>query len=359
MQFITRLTTLDDRLLISLVFTANWRRIMNKVTMKDIAEMAGVSKATVSMVMNKKDASISDITRKKVLKIAKEMRYIPNSIARSLSTKKSGTIGIILPDITNPFFSEMARAVEDEAERLEYNLIICNTDNDIHKEEKYIQLLISKLIDGIIFMSGGKSNDSITLLKNNNVPFVLVDRYIDGYKDDYGVFCLNNQGVKDGVRYLYEKGKRKIVFVKGSKNLEISNQRLEGYIDEMKKYEIYDEKYIFEGDFNLEGGITATEKIISTFDKLDAIFYSNDMMAIGGIKILLRNGYKIPRDISVIGFDNIQIAAIIEPELTTIAQPIYTMGKKACSILIDVINGNMPADKQVYFEAELIVRGTS
>ena len=332
---------------------------MNKVTMKDIAEMAGVSKATVSMVMNKKDASISDSTRKRILKIAKEMSYIPNFIARSLSTRKSGTIGIILPDITSPFFSEMARAIEDEAERLEYNLMICNTDNDIHKEEKYIQLLISKLIDGIIFMSGGKGNESITLLKNNNVPFVLVDRYIEGYKDDYGVFCLNNQGIKDGIRYLYEKGNRKIAFVKGSENLEVSKQRLEGYIEAMKSYGIYDEKYIFEGDFNVKGGIEATEKIISTFVHLDAILYSNDMMALGGMKILLRNGYKIPKDISVVGFDNIHISAVIEPELTTISQPIYIMGKKACSILINVINGEVPIEKQVYFDTKLIVRGTS
>ena len=332
---------------------------MSNVTMKDIAEMAGVSKATVSMVMSKKDASISDATRIRILKIAKEMSYIPNSIARSLSTKKSGTIGIILPDITNPFFSEMARAIEDEAERLEYNLIICNTDNDKDKEEKYIELLISKLIDGVIFMSGGKSNESITLLKNNNVPFVLVDRYIEGYKDDYGVFCLNKQGVIDGIKYLYEKGNRKIVFVKGRESIEVSKQRLEGYIDAMKNYGIYDKKYIFEGDFNVEGGINATEKIISIFQDIDAIFYSNDMMALGGMKILFRNGYKIPRDISIIGFDNIHISEIIEPELTTIAQPIYIMGKKACSILIDVINGVLPTEKQVYFETELIIRGTT
>jgi LacI family transcriptional regulator len=332
---------------------------MNKVTMKDIAELAGVSKATVSMVMSKKDASISEETRKRILDIAKEMCYIPNSIARSLSTKKSGTIGVILPDITNPFFSEMARAIEDEAERLQYNLIICNTDNDINKEQKYIELLISKLIDGIIFMSGGKSNESITILKNNNVPFILVDRYIEGYKDDYGVFCLNKQGVKDGIKYLYDKGKRKIGFVKGSENLEISKQRLEGYIEEMKNYGIYDEKYIFEGDFNVEGGIIATTKIINIFPDLDAIFYSNDMMALGGMKILLRNGYKIPRDISVVGFDNIRISEVIEPELTTIAQPIYKMGKKACTILIDIINGEPPAEKQVYFETELIIRGTT
>jgi len=332
---------------------------MNKVTMKDIAEIAGVSKATVSMVMNKKDSSISDATRQKILKIASDLSYIPNSIARSLSTNKSGTIGIILPDITNPFFSEMARAVEDEAERLEYNLMICNTDNDINKEEKYIQLLISKLIDGIIFMSGGNSNANIRILKNNNVPFVLVDRYIEGYKDDYGVFCLNKLGIKNGIKYLYEKGNRKIVFVKGRGNLEVSKQRLEGYIDAMKEYGIYDEKYIFEGDFNVEGGIKATKKIITTFPDLDAIFYSNDMMALGGMKILLRSGYKIPRDISVIGFDNIHISSVIEPELTTMSQPIYIMGKKACSILIDVINGDTPIEKQVYFETELIIRGTT
>ncbi|MCJ7688371.1 MAG: LacI family transcriptional regulator [Clostridiaceae bacterium] len=332
---------------------------MNKVTMKDIAQMAGVSKATVSMVMNKKDASISKQTRNRVLEIAKEMRYTPNSIARSLSTKKSGTIGIILPDITNPFFSEMARAIEDEAERFEYNLIICNTDNDIDKEQKYIELLISKLIDGVIFMCGGKSNESITILKNNNIPFVLVDKYTEDYIDDYGVFCLNKQGVKEGIKYLYEKGNRKIVFVKGREHLEISKQRLEGYIDAMKEYGIYDEKYIFEGDTNVYGGKIATKKIIKCFHDLDAIFYSNDMMALGGIKILLRNGYKIPIDISVMGFDNIQISKIIEPELTTISQPIYNMGKKACTILIDVINGKTPTKKQVSFKAELIIRGTT
>lgn len=332
---------------------------MNKVTMKDIAEMAGVSKATVSMVMNRKDTSISDATRKRVLEIAKEMSYIPNSIARSLSTKKSGTIGVILPDITNPFFSEMARAIEDEAEKLEYNLIICNTDNDIDKEQKYIELLISKLIDGIIFMSGGKSNESITILKNNNVPFVLVDRYIEGYEEDYGVFCLNKQGVKDGIKYLYDKGNRKIVFVKGSEHVEVSKQRLEGYIEAMKDYGIYDKRNVFEGDFNIEGGVLATERIINTFKSLDAIFYSNDMMALGGMKILLRHGYKVPRDVSIIGFDNIHISEVIEPELTTIAQPIYKMGKKACSLLIAVINGDLPVEKQVYFKTELIVRGTT
>ncbi|MBV1821656.1 LacI family transcriptional regulator, partial [Bacteroidales bacterium MSK.15.36] len=128
---------------------------MRKVTMMDIAKMANVSKTTVSMVINNRDSGISKETRKKILDIAEELNYIPNSLARSLSTKKSGTIGIILPDITNPYFSEMARAIEDVANSLGHNVIFCNTDNKEIKEEKYTRLLLSKAVDGIIFISGG------------------------------------------------------------------------------------------------------------------------------------------------------------------------------------------------------------
>ncbi|NSJ92685.1 LacI family transcriptional regulator, partial [Coprococcus sp. MSK.21.13] len=128
---------------------------MRKVTMMDIAKIANVSKTTVSMVINNRDSGISKETRKKILDIAEELNYIPNSLARSLSTKKSGTIGIILPDITNPYFSEMARAIEDVANSLGHNVIFCNTDNEEIKEEKYTRLLLSKAVDGIIFISGG------------------------------------------------------------------------------------------------------------------------------------------------------------------------------------------------------------
>lgn len=332
---------------------------MKKITMLDIAKKAGVSKATVSMVLNKRDQSISEETKEKVLKLAKELNYIPNSLARGLSTKKTGTIGIILPDITNPFFSSMARAIEDAANSLGYNVIFCNTDNEIDKEVEYIKLLISKIVDGVIFIAGGESSSSVEMLKSNNVPFVLVDRYIDNYKDEYGVYLLNEEGVIKGVEYLYNKGNRKIVFVKGYENLEVSNERLKGYKYAMSKYGIYDEKLIFKGDFNIEGGIKATEAILNKLDKIDAIFYSNDMMALGGMKALLRKGFRIPEDIRIMGFDNIDISGIFEPELTTIGQPIYKMGKEACKLLIDIISEVDIKDKETYFETELIIRGTA
>lgn len=328
--------------------------------MLDIAKKAGVSKATVSMVLNKRDQSISEETKKKILKLAEELNYIPNSLARGLSTKKTGTIGIILPDITNPFFSSIARAIEDAANSLGYNVILCNTDNEIDKEVDYIKLLISKIVDGVIFIAGGESSSSsVQMLKSNNIPFVLVDRYIDNYKDEHGVYLLNEEGVIKGIDYLYKKGNEKIVFVKGHENITVSNERLKGYKYAMNKYGIYDENLIFKGNFNIEGGIKATEEILSKLDKVEAIFYSNDMMALGGMKALLRKGFRIPEDIRIMGFDNIDICGIFEPELTTIGQPIYKMGKEACKLLINIINEVDIKDKEIYFETELIIRGTA
>lgn len=332
---------------------------MKKITMLDIAKKAGVSKATVSMVLNKRDHCISEETKQKILKLAKELNYIPNSLARGLSTKKTGTIGIILPDITNPFFASIARAIEDSANLLGYNVMFCNADNEIDKELEYIKLLISKLVDGVIFIAGGESKSSVEMLKSNNIPFVLVDRYMESYKDEYGVYLLNEAGVIQGIEYLYNKGNRKIAFVKGHEHLQISNERLKGYKRAMNKYGIYDEKLIFKGDFNIEGGIKATEAILKDLGKVDAIFYSNDIMALGGMKVLLRKGFKIPEDIRIMGFDNIDICEIFEPELTTIAQPIYDMGRESCKLLIDVINNLSIEKKQIYFDTELIIRKTT
>ncbi len=332
---------------------------MKKVTIMDIASMTGVSKATVSMVLNKKDSCISDATRNRILKTAREMHYIPNSIARSLSTNKSGTIGIILPDITNPFFSEIARAIEDGANNRGYNVMFCNSDNNIKKEEKYIELMISKLVDGIIFISGGESRKNLERLTANNIPFVLVDRYVDGYENGYGVYCHNEEGVMQGIKYLYDKGKRKIAFAKGPKGLETSKNRLNGYKRAARQYGIYDSKLIFESDFTIEGGKAVTEYMLSSGTEFDSIFYSSDIMAFGGMKVLLRKGYKIPDDISIIGFDNIRISEFIEPELTTVAQPIYKMGNRSCELLIDIIEGAEISQKLIFFKPELIIRGTA
>lgn len=331
---------------------------MAKATLTDIAKRANVSKTTVSMVLNNKEINVSEATREKILQISNELNYIPNTVARSLSTKKTETLGVILPDIENPFFSEMVKAIEDTAEKLNYNVILCNSYNSTKKEEKYIKLLISKLVDGVIFISGGNSEKNLNILDDNKIPFVIVDRYIESSKKYSGIFCSNKEGIEIGIEYLYDKGKRNIAFVKGPSRLKISELRLKAYENITKKLGIYNEALIFEDEFTIDGGIMSTEKILDTGIKIDAIFYSSDVMALGGMKFLLRNGYKIPRDISVLGYDNINISMFLEPELSTVAQPIYTMGEEACKLLVDIINGKVKEHKVIFLKPELIERDT-
>ena len=332
---------------------------MKNVTMKDIAEIVGVSKTTVSMVINKKDNNISEETKKRIYDVIKETGYIPNNIARGLNTKKTGSIAIIIPDISNPFFSELSRAVEDVANKLGYNVILCNSDNNSDKEKKYVELLISKLIDGIILIPGEDSKESANLLKLNGIPFVFVDRYIDEFEIYPGVYFDNKQGIKCGIEYLYERGKRNIVFVSGPKKINVNKERIDGYIEVMTKYGIYNESLIFESKFSLESGIEVTEEILNKCKFVDAIFYSNDIMAIGGMKTLKRREYKIPEEIVVMGFDDITLSKMVEPELTTIQQPIYAMGQQACALIIDIINGNKLENSKLYFKPNLIIRGTT
>lgn len=331
---------------------------MKKTTMKDIAEVVGVSKTTVSMVLNKKNINVSEETRNKIFRTAKEMHYIPNFAAKSLSTNKSETIGIIVPDIENPFFSEMARAIEDNANKYNYNVILCNSDNDIKKEKKYVELLISKQVDGVIFISGGESTKSIEKLDANQIPYVLVDRHIKYSKIKCGVYCSNKAGIAEGLNYLFKKNRKKIAFVSGPQNLENAISRLDTYKKIMKDNNILNEKYIFESEFSIEGGKKATEKILSSSLEIEGIFYSNDAMAAGGIKTLIRQGYKIPEDISVVGYDNIKIAEILEPELTTVAQPIYKMGQYSCELLIKIIQGE-EVPEEVILESYLVIRGSA
>lgn len=321
--------------------------------------MAGVSKATVSMVINNKDESISKDTRDKILKICDEMNYVPNSIARSLNTQKTETIGIIVPDITNPFFSEICRAIEDAANCRKYNIFLCNTDNKALKEKEYLELLIGKLVDGVILISHSNKNDSMKILKNNNIPFLLLDRYISSSEGYYGVFCDEKKGIREAIKYLYyKKNRRKIAFVTGNIGLEISRRRFETFKDEATKLNIYNEKIVKYGDFTLESGIRTTKELIDSCEEFDGIIYSNDLMAFGGIKTLIKSGINIPEEVNIIGHDNINFSSVFEPELTTISQPIYEIGKKSCNMLIDIIEGVTIKNKQVILDTKLIIRDT-
>ncbi|GAB6168686.1 LacI family DNA-binding transcriptional regulator [Clostridium carnis] len=331
---------------------------MSKTTLLDIAKYVNVSRTTVSMVLNNKAINVSEETRNKIFEAAKELNYIPNSLARSLSTNKSYTIGFVIPDIENPFFAEMAKAIETEAEKQGYSIILCNTFNSGKKEEEYIKLLISKLVDGVIIVGSGEENKSIDLLRGNDIPFVIVDRHVDNEEKVNGVFCDNEYGVKIGIEYLMQKGYKNIAFVGLDKKKISKNSRLQYFSEISKNYNIFNSELIEESEISLEGGIIATEKLINKNIPIDVIFYGSDVMAIGGMKCLLRKGYKIPEDISILGYDNIGICPFIEPELTTIAQPIYNMGKESCNLLIEVINNKKQQERIINLNPYLVERKT-
>ncbi|MGC4378564.1 LacI family DNA-binding transcriptional regulator [Fictibacillus sp. Mic-4] len=319
-------------------------------TIKEVAKEAGVSVATVSRVINN-NGYVNDETRKRVEKAIQSLNYQPNDVARSLFKKQSQTIGLMVPDIMNPFFPELARAVEDTASKLGYTVILCNTDEDIEKEQMYLNTLLRKYIDGLIVVSNTLTAKQI---KRLNVPVVTVDREIS--KDIPTIIVQNTAGGRMATRYLKEIGCERIAHLKGPDHIRNANERCCGYKEEVHNEPWFKEDYIIEGHYEMESAIKATYQLLTRYPDIDGIFAGNDIMAIGAIKAVHQLGKKVPDDVAVIGFDGIALAKAATPELTTIAQPIYEMGRMAANLLIDLIE-KKKIEKTFYnLEVELVKR---
>lgn len=327
------------------------------VTIKDIAEKANVSITTVSMIINNKGDSFSEETRKKVLEIVKEMNYKPNALARSLVTKKTKTIGLILPDITNPFYPEIARAIEDVANSLGYNLILCNTDNKVEKEIEYIEILKEKYVDGIIFTTSSFSNTRKFKDTIGDIPILILDENLD-MEYTHGVFVDNIEGGYLAGKHLLDLGHRNIACITGPLVSKNSLDRLKGLEKAFLDYGFQiDENLIIEGSFKVESGMEAIDRL--KWGSYTALFASNDMMAYGAYKALKGRGIRIPEDISIVGFDDLVFSQILEPGLTTIRQPTYKIGLTAIQILIDLIEEKNIDDKIIIYKPELIIRDST
>ena len=328
-----------------------------KSTIKDIAKLAGVSTATVSKVLNNKDQNISQATREHVLAIAKEHKYMPNRIARSLVTRHTKTIGLIIPDITNPFFPGIARGVEDKASIEGYNIIYCNTDDKLDKEDKCISMLIEKMVDGLIIVASDKRRNEFKNLSNVYIPVILVDRDIEIEGINGKVLVDNFYGAYQGVSHLLSKGKKKIAFITGPMTTNTAIDRLKGYKKALEDHDItYNEDYVLEGVFKKEWGYEATDKLIKEGIKFDALFCGNDLIAISAIKALKDNEILVPNDVSVVGYDDIYMSTLVDPELTTISQPNYDMGFRAAEMLVDMIEERKIEENRIVLKTELKIR---
>ncbi|MFM1654666.1 LacI family DNA-binding transcriptional regulator [Brevibacillus sp. B_LB10_24] len=324
-------------------------------TIRDVAKLAGVSVATVSRVINK-NGYVNKETEQKVTRAIEHLRYEPNAVARGLAGKQTGTIALVLPDISNPFFPEVARAVEDMAQSHGYTVILCNSDDQGSKEKLYIEVLKKKYIDGIIFASNTLEQDDVERL--GKVPLVVLDRA--PMSNICSVIRSKNQeGAKLAVKHLQEVGCKKIAHIYGPQELVTAKKRLSGYEEAVKEFSWFSPSLMVPGFFRIDGGLRAVQELMSKHPDVDGIFAGNDLMAIGAIKGLNRMGIRVPKDVAVCGFDGIGLTEVTEPELTTIAQPIYDMGALATRVLIEKIVTGTEEIKLYELDVTLVQRDST
>jgi len=326
-------------------------------TIKDVARLANVSITTVSRVINNKSEGVSEETRQRVLQVMENLNYQPNRVARGLVTRRTNTLGLILPDITNPFFPEIARAVEDTANKHGYNIILCNTDDRSDKEELYIRVLKSKCVDGIVFTSSTTPVfRHVRQLRDYKMPFVLLDRYF--YDEQLpGVYTDGCQGMHEITRFVLEMGHREIAYIGGPNEAPNSMYRYAGFERALKDFGLaLDKELIVEGNYKISGGREGVLELLGRGRDFTAVVCANDLMAVGAMEELKGAGFRIPEDVSVTGFDDIPMAKYVEPKLTTVAQPCYQMGEMATELLIKLIEGKPVKNAVITLKPELIVR---
>ncbi|MCY6483133.1 LacI family DNA-binding transcriptional regulator [Clostridium aestuarii] len=310
------------------------------VTISDIAKKAGVSQATVSRVLNN-SGYVKQETREKILKIIKELNYTPSAIARSLSTNKTNTIGVIVPDINNPFFGEIIKGISEVADKHNLNIILCDTDERMEKELKALQLLKEQRIQGIIItptsVEDEFNSEYLNTLENLGIPIVLVDGHVK-YSTFNGVFVDNIKGAYEGVEAFIKAGHRKIAIITGRMNSKPAKDRLIGYKKALARNHIpIDEKYIFYGDYKQESGYDFTKHILKMEDRPTAIFVCSNMMTLGCIKALYEEKLSIPEDIAIIGFDRVDVLNIVGMNISFIDGPTIEMGRIGMEMLINAL----------------------
>lgn len=330
------------------------------ITIKDIARMAEVSITTVSKILNNKDANISEATRIRVKQIIKENNYTPNKVARSMVTKKTKTIGLIIPDVRNPFFTELVRGSEDKANELGYSIMFCNTDEKIEKEIQYMKILMDRMVDGIILAPSVSQNLKLTKNLNVTVPMVTLDRTCDYEAVAAKIMIDNYSGALDAINYLLDQGHKKIAYISGPIDAKPSIDRQKAMLDALEKRNIsMGMQDIYIGSFSYDWGKIMAERLCKEGFEYTAFFCGNDLIAAGFMKTMIKNGYKVPEDISIIGFDDIELASVIEPELTTVFQPNYEMGYRAAEMIIQIIEEQKSKVEDLVLIPELRVRNST
>lgn len=306
-------------------------------TIYDVAREAGVSMATVSRVVNG-NPNVKPTTRKKVLAAIDQLGYRPNAVARGLASKKTTTVGVIIPDISNIFFSELARGIEDIATMYKYNIILSNSDQNKGKELHLINTMLGKQVDGIVFMGGKITEEHVAHFKQAPVPVVLAAT-LDETEEISSVNIDYDQAVYDAVSYFVDRGHQKIAAVIGPVEDPISEEKLSGYRRALEDGGLaYDDGYVAVGDYTYDSGCEAVDQLRQLQNPPTAIFTATDEMALGVIHQIQDNKMRVPDDIEVLSCENTRLAQMVRPTLSTIVQPLYDIGAVAMRLLTKYMN---------------------
>ena len=318
-----------------------------RITMNEIAKLAGVSKATVSRVLNDSKCGVGEQTRVRVKKIADELGY---SVEQTEKKNVSFTryIALILPDITNPFFADLAKSVEQSLRRKGYSLVLANTDFSEDNEAAQIRELMVKRLEGILLVpSGIRAREEHDLPRRYQIPMVLLDRKLEGISDIPGVYSNNEYASVISCEHLIRKGARDIVFISGPLNVSTSIERFEGYKAVLAQHSIpFRPEMCRHGSYTVESGYNAVLELERSGISYSAILAANDLMALGALKAVREFGYRVPEDVQIIGFDNIEFSQYCEPSLSTMQQPTFDMGAKAVELLTGIIEKRDPVQPE-------------
>lgn len=330
------------------------------VTLKALGRLAGVHPSTVARVLNDDPHQrVSAEVRQRILALASEQGYQPNHLARSLRTKRSAVVGALIPDIANPFFALLFRGIEDALAEREYSVILANTDDDRTREARGVAMLRGRQVDGLILATARRCDPTIERLMAEHVPLVLVNRHTD-VVTPFAVVPADYDGAGMAVAHLVELGHRRIAHIAGSGEMSTGATRRQGYLDALGRHGIaFDPALLVEGSFRDSGGYAAMRQLLALPEPPTAVFAVNDLAAAGAIRAIRETGRDVPRDISLVGFNDLSTVASTSPNLTTVQLPLHMMGMAAARRLLARIMGERDPSEPLTVPVTLIVRESS
>lgn len=326
-------------------------------TIKDVARHARVSVTTVSHVVNK-TRFVSEEGRARVELAVRDLGYVPSAVARSLQRSATHTLGMLIPNSSNPYFAEIVRGIEDRCFGAGYNLLLCNTDDEPRRQGKVLQVLAERRVDGLIVVSSGDDPALPSLLTGLRVPTVMVDREIDTLPCDL-VETDHMHGALLAVQHLTTLGHRRIACIGGPAGVLTADQRVEGWRLGMAGLGLASADLLHHGDFTSEGGYAAMHAVLRQAARPSAVFVANDLMAIGALCAAYECGVAVPDEMSLVGFDDIELARFTCPPLTTVAQPKQRIAHMAVDMLLERIEGRRKDVRKVVLQPELRVRAST